>query len=674
MKPIYLLPLLGFLMLVPRFSQAQFYKRAFGKLTETTTTLPTYTQGADAVYLFNNGAINIEYYHSEEQFYLLTERHFSIKILNKSGFEYADIAIPFYDSGSDREKVIGLKAITYNTVNGKIEKTKASTKKVYEEEVNRNWRMLKFAMPNVKEGSVIEVCYTKKSPFLFNMDTWAFQKDIPVLTSNLSVTIPEYFNYKITEKGYIAPQERKRSTSRTSISVPENTEVIKAGVQTNPPLFPGNYTCIQQDLDWTFENIPGFEPEGYTTASSNFKSQVDFELTSIKLPSYSKVNYSKNWKAFDAEMVERSDFSQSLARVKFLSDPISGLKAKHPQLIPENVITFIQQRLSWNGKRSLFTNQSLKNCYQNKEGNSAELNFVLIGALREAGFKAWPTILSTRQHGNVSRQIPKRKDFNYVITGFVYQGDTHLVDACQPRIPEGYLPWKCLNKDFRIISVTNGSWYDFTPQSSDLTQTVEASINSDGLISGKVSATYKGYYAFNLLKESSTADDLPGLAKTIGTTNSIKVSELNIDKVESSRSKTQLDYAFAGLAKAETAEGLMFFSPILLDPTTSNPFKSEKRFYPVDFGHPFQETQEIKLTLPEGYKVESYPEATVIKLPNNKGLYSYQVELTEDHTIQITNKLIIDASVFYHEEYAALRQMFADLIEKEGEQIVLQTK
>jgi len=672
MKQIYLFALLGLLFVSPQFSQAQFYKKTFGKLSETTAPIPSFAEGADAVYLFDRGSVNIEYYPSEEVFYLLTERHFRIKILNKSGFDYADIQIPYYDSGTKKEKIIGLKAITYNTVGGKLEKTKASTKKVYEEEVDENWRNLKFAMPNVKEGSVIEVCYTKRSPFLFNMDTWKFQKDIPVLACDLTVAIPEYFKYKITEKGYIAAVERKQSTSRTSINVPTNTESIQAGVRKAPPLYPGSYIYVQQDLEWKFENVPGFKPEAYTTASSNFQSQVDFELTSINLPSYNKIDFGTTWEAFDQELIEKSNFGQSLARSKFLTDPIAGLKAKHSPLAPSHVIDFVQNNTQWDGNSSLYTSKSLKACFQQREGNSADLNFLLIGALREAGFEAWPVILSTRQNGHISRQIPKRQDFNYVITGFVHQGETYLVDACQPRIPVGYLPWKCLNQNFRIVSKTNGGWLEFFPGGSSLSQVVKGEISQEGLISGQVNATHEGYYAFKLSKKSGGKDDLSGLKKSLEASDDLTVSALKIDEEKSSPSQTKLNYSFSVLKKAETAEGLMFFSPIFLNQTTKNPFKSENRMYPIDFGHAFFESQEVELTLPKGYKLESFPEAATIKLPKGKGLYTYQVELVNDNTLKISNKLIVNAAIFYSDEYAELRQVFIQLVEKEGEQIVLQ--
>lgn len=52
----------------------------------------------------------------------------------------------------------------------------------------------------------------------------------------------------------------------------------------------------------------------------------------------------------------------------------------------------------------------------------------------------------------------------------------------------------------------------------------------------------------------------------------------------------------------------LYINPLLFFTKTVNPFKSEERNFPVDFVSPWEETNRITITLPEGYQVASLPE------------------------------------------------------------------
>ena len=64
-----------------------------------------------------------------------------------------------------------------------MRETKLDPKNVFLENQSKYYDAKKFAIPNVKEGSVIEVFYTLESPFIFQFRSWEFQSDIPKLQS-----------------------------------------------------------------------------------------------------------------------------------------------------------------------------------------------------------------------------------------------------------------------------------------------------------------------------------------------------------------------------------------------------------------------------------------------------------------------------------------------------------
>ena len=140
---------------------------------------------AVAAILFEKGKTSFNY---EEMngFSTTTEVLVKIKIYKKEGFEWANRKIRHYIDGK-KETVSFSKGVTYNLVNGEIEKTKLKSSGEFTEKINNFWSETKIVMPNVKEGSIIEYAYIIKSPFISNFPEWSFQKNIPVNHSEIQI-------------------------------------------------------------------------------------------------------------------------------------------------------------------------------------------------------------------------------------------------------------------------------------------------------------------------------------------------------------------------------------------------------------------------------------------------------------------------------------------------------
>ena len=122
--------------------------------------------------------------------------------------------------------------------------------------------------------------------------------------------------------------------------------------------------------------------------------------------------------------------------------------------------------------------------------------------------------------------------------------------------------------------------------------------------------------------------------------------------------------------QADVIGDKIYVSPLFFLATTENPFKLEKREFPVDFGYPSTSRYMININLPEGYIVEALPEATNIALPENLGGFKYIIA-NKGNTIQIVFETTINESIISSKYYGALREYFKQLIDKENEQIVL---
>ena len=79
-------------------------------------------------------------YGNNKGWFSLEFKHFKrIHILNKNGYDVANVEIPLYTNGSAEEELNKLKAVTYNLENGKVTETKLDAKSgVFKDKINKN--------------------------------------------------------------------------------------------------------------------------------------------------------------------------------------------------------------------------------------------------------------------------------------------------------------------------------------------------------------------------------------------------------------------------------------------------------------------------------------------------------------------------------------------------------
>ena len=163
-------------------NQSEFVK--FGKITPTHLQTKVYAidSAANAVVLSDVADAAIVG-NSKGWFSLNLKRHKVVHILNKNGYDEANQEISLYVDGDAEESVENLKAVTYNFEGGKIVETKLDKAGIFKEKESEHRVLRKFTMPNIKEGSIIEIEYTVVSDLIWNLDPWYFQDNIPTIWS-----------------------------------------------------------------------------------------------------------------------------------------------------------------------------------------------------------------------------------------------------------------------------------------------------------------------------------------------------------------------------------------------------------------------------------------------------------------------------------------------------------
>lgn len=652
--------ILFFLYLMPLFSVGQ--KMELDKVTKDELLQKKHPLDttASAAFLFKKANTKFKY-DRNEGFISYTEFQIKLKIYKKEGLSWANFRIPYYvgyENYNDEQVKIA-SAITYNLENDKIVKSKITSEGKFVDQVNEYWKVKSITLPNVKVGSVVELKYELKTEYMWTLPDFQYQYEIPVDNVEYITEIPEYYIYKGIQKGFVdvTKEEKLESTTQSFDDEYQRT---------------GNISFLQVKTKYTAKNVPAIKEESYVNNIENYKGKIVHELQIVRMPERDVKQIATTWEAVAKTIFEEKDFNEAISRFDYFANDakstINGITSIEERA--KKVFRFVKNSMNWNGKYGYYPRRKMDVAYSEKVGNVAEINLMLVSMLRMCGVDANPVLVSTRDNGFAT--FPNKTLFNYVIAVATIDGNTILMDATDKLSDLNMLPIRALNWQGRMIKKDGTSAeINLMPQSnSKETINVMANVNLQGEISGKVRKQYTDYHALvfrdkynGVAKESyieKKEKENPGLEITeYDVQNSL---DLNLPIIE--------NYGFSATNCVEIIGDKMYLSPLLYFALYTNPFKQEKREYPVDFVYPNQQKFNINLTIPDGYAIEMLPQPKAVAMPENLGNFKYNIT-QNGKQIQLLYTRDINQAVIAPEYYEALKNFFKQIVEKQTEKIVL---
>lgn len=575
--------------------------------------------------------------------------HTLIRILNKDGYEHANFTVPLYIDNTRKETLVEIKGITYNLEGGKVVRTELAKENVIPEKTSKNLSQVKVAFPGVKEGSIIELRYKTKSPFLFSLNAWTFQTDIPKLRSEFVTRIPEICTYRVNLKGVLALTDRKIDNYNTQLS----TSVGEVrGVKTS----------------YVMTDIPAFISEDYMTAAKNFTSVLTFELARYAIPFGPSETFSLTWEDVYKSLLENEDFGGQLKRKALLKDFIDPIVREGGTDYEKarRIYAFFKQYFKWNGKHGIFAEAGIKKAVEARTGNSADLNLALISALSYCGIPTDPIILSTRDNGYAGIYSAAISEFNHVVARAKIGDQYYFLDATGTYEPFGSLPLKCINHQGRSIPLNGLS--DWVPLQSNLIASLHADfvgdLREDGTLVGQLVLSRGGYNASAMRAEVNSYNSLEEYLED----REKKLSHMTISghQLENREDydlllKESMDIEVANFATVSGDE--IHFSPLVYGRTERNPFNLVSRTYPVDIGSKLHENLSFSIRVPKGYTLTDSPGNKLnMALPNRDARYVFTVSQKDD-LINLQAITQVNKPIFLPEEYFDLKEFFNRIIQ-----------
>ena len=504
-------------------------------------------------------------------------------------------------------------------------------------------------MPKVKEGSIIEFEYRITSPRYWSIDEFRFQSHIPIKRIEARIKTPETFVFNPTQKGYINFYPKREVYSDAKIGQKMVT------------------------LSYNLHDVPALKAELYVDNIDNYTAGVTFELVSVETRLGHYEDFAKNWTDVAESIGGSDDYKKQLDKTNSFDDILDPIltDAGDKEEKMKRIFKYVKDNIKWNGYDGLYFYNGIKKSLKEKKGSAGDINLTLVAMLRYAGIDANPVVISTKD--NAIPFFPTLDKLNYVLAYAIINETPYFLDGTHEFSDVNLLPIRDYNWDGILIDNNRKIWrkIDIKKPNQAITQyQINAKLNEVGELEGSYNSRLTGHYAYQFHERIKDQDMDVFITSREGDFNDIEISDYEAKNTDTYEDNVTESFTFFHENGAEILNDNIYFQPLMFMRMEENPFKLDKREYPIDFGFPFKDMYIVSVDIPEGYTLESQVEPFMVRSPDGNVEFKYTVTVM-NNTLRLS--AIIDVKEAKHsaESYLVLKEFFNQVISKEAEQIVL---
>ncbi|HET6768842.1 MAG TPA: DUF3857 and transglutaminase domain-containing protein [Chitinophagaceae bacterium] len=624
-----------FFVSVVSYSQMEF--PAFGIFSNEEINIKqcSFDPEAEAIILLDKAVANYD-----DDYHLITDRRIRIKILSEKGIDRANIAIPFY-SRDDFEYISGIEAYTYNfDGSGHPSSVAVEKKSFYNERTNSYYSLVKFAMPAVKVGSIIEYHYKSTMKSYNGLDEWRFQSEMPTLKSC-------YLLQMLPTAEFVYTVQKRNDYNITVQPLPKDGRVY-----------------------FEMNNVPGLRFEPYMDAARDYLQKVMFQFSGYQSTYGSKQKVNTTWRDLAYDLMTDKIFGSQLDKdlkiddIKLLASNESTATGK-----TRAIYEYINKNIGWNGIDSKYAVDGLKTVWDRKKGSSGEINLLLVNLLRSAGIETYPVLAAERDFGKVDTTYPFLDRFNKTVAFVIADGKQYLLDASQENCPQGLTPYPLLNttafivdkKKYNLIKISPGNRFYKNIIS------IKGVMDSKGRLIGE--AKVQSYdYARQLRLNAMKRDKKTYISERFEKPYEGLVAD-SFFTVPPEYDSLSFDQFVKFRQQLVESGGMTLLNTNLFTGMEKNPFISSIRFTNVNFGFPSNIVVEETFKLPPGTKVD-VPEDKTIRA-DDKSIEAFKQVRFENGELQVQLRFFQTKTLITAENYPGIKEIYKKIIDMLNEPIVM---
>ncbi len=319
-----------------------------------------------------------------------------------------------------------------------------------------------------------------------------------------------------------------------------------------------------------------------------------------------------------------------------------------------------------------YTNDGTYRAWENKTGNSTEINLILFHLLKQSGIDAYPMVVSTREHGKVDPFYTSLIQFNRAVV-YVPVDSTkkYVLDATGKYNMYNETPADLLNSSGLYIDKPK-NLYDIVQLKKDLPARqvilVNAEIKAGGKLEGNVEISSTSYGKINSIERYKKDGEKKYIDYLRNDDNNLKIATFKIENMDVDTLPLVQNVDFS-LDLAGADENYIYLNPNLFTPFKTNLFLSENRMTDIDFAYPRSYSINGIYKIPVGYKTDALPKSVSMVMPDKS--FSFKRFVAEqDGKIIIRFTISYNVAEYSKDNYPDLFGFFKKMHEMLNEQIV----
>lgn len=627
----------------------------------------------------NPGAPAIRLYYAHE----IDDNSFSefvyqrIKILNEKGRKYADVEIPIF---TDAEiglfsRVNNLKARTIRPDGSIVEFTGTPYEKTVFKGRGDKVSVKAFTMPEAGVGSIIEYKYQ----LIYQTFTVSFQGGFAfrflVFTEDQWVLQNEL--YTVKEHLYFRPYEGGEFKSMSQQTHEwDGAEVSHVSFNMkDKPKNKGN------EVEYDAHDVPGFEPEEYMPPEDNYKPSVVFFYNRRGSGSTDK-EWEDIGKTIDENLEiylsrDRGVKEAALAAIGPETDPVSKLRKLYARAQEIRNLSYERFRSDEELKKeNLHFNEGPGDVLARGYGRERDITLLFISMARAAGFDASPVRVSDRKRRFFAKDYTSSSQIRHLIAAVSVNGTDMFFDPGTRFCPFGLLRWNYTATDALKLNRKGGVFVK-TPQpdfqKAAMARNARVTVADDGTLKGEIVVSFSGLEALEhridgvFTDEEGRKKDLEDEVKEWLPSGSV-LKLVETRGWENSEGALAARFTIEVPGYASIAGKRLLIPSVLFRPRQRDVFKHADRVYPVYFPYAFTEADQVELTVPDGFTIESLPQTQDARL----GYARYQSSSQMNGTHLVTQrKLAFNGIYIPKEKYNEVRGFFNSVQQGDDQTAVL---
>lgn len=575
-----------------------------------------------------------------------------IHILKPEGVEHATFEIPYHSSSTNVDKLT-IEGYTYNVgENEMVSKTPLDPATIIDEEVSGEMRVKRITMPNVREGSIVELHYMRSSLYE-QMPVWNFQKNIPVVYSQLRYHEGQDRRYVMILKG----------AERFDVYEEQNERALADGA---------GYTSTTQSMKiftYGMRNLEAFNGDvDFLRNAVDYRIAVHPQLSSI-IQGGRVVDYLTSWPVMRKDLLSDGNLGRYMKSAAKEAEEIVPAMALQNYKGAEKIkalVDYVKKHYTWDGTGGAYVSKKLSPFMKEKTGNTANLNLFLAGMLDAANIEAYPVVLRLRSDGTINRSYPFRELFNYVVVQAIMDGKVYYLDASNTYAPFDMVSADCIDVEGFVLKPKSEEWVLITnPHPSTDFAAITLAVDSvSGVVSGDVVELYSGLNA--VMQRKMYDGDRANLEAMVGG-DGVTVREVSTEDYEDTEQPFQVKYRFE-TALEDQQEGRIIIDPLLHLAPEENIFTETRRQFHIDFISKCSHSYSVSIAIPEGYAVEHLPAPQ--KVDNREVSMIYSANESAG-VITVDAQFTFKSAVYPAGDYNLLKKYYGDMITAFSGNIIL---